>query len=445
MIMSDDKDSDLPGTVTTSDGGLRQQVLGLAGRTFMFTLVPALSIASPLVVLPAVATTHGAPGIAATAIGQSVGAVCGCVVGLAWPLRGPAEVARSDADEKASIYQRSINSRVLVLLLVAPLGVLTAALISSADPAVSALMALAFACAGMTSSWYFTGTGSARGLLVWEAVPRTLACLSAGGLLLAGFPLIAYPIALIAASLFTYLVLARKITGRLSLHLGRGTVAEVSSQFRTTVSRFINGTYMTGGVSIVGLVAPSSLVVFAGYDRLQKSLFNMAVSFPTSLIAWVARSTDGVYRRQRVALAVDAVFCLLLATCCYFILPVAMHVVYAGVIATNRLTDLILCTSLAMMVFAEATVAHGMMPARLDQFAATVMTASYAVGIGLIITGAALWGTNGALLALIATEAVVISLGLTRTVMEGRRKDSERRSEGDLANISSERILGNDF
>jgi hypothetical protein len=421
------------------------QMLGLARRTLLFTMVPALSIVSPLVVLPAVSSTHGAPGIAATAIGQSVGAVGGCVVGLAWPLRGPADIARSTPEQRARLYQQSIDTRILLLLIVAPVGVGAALLISTADPVVSGLMALAFVCAGLTSSWYFTGTGSARQLLLWEAVPRTLACLAAGGLLLIGLPLSVYPIALLLASSFTYVALCLKITGRITIDLRRSTRAEVRTQLRTTVSRFINGTYMTGGVSIVGLVAPGSLVLFAGYDRIQKSLFNMAVSFPTSLIAWVARTPAGLYRRQRVVFLVDALFCAALSVSCYFALPLAMNVVYAGVISTNKLTDLILSMSLGLMVFAQATVAHGLMPARLDQFAATLMTSCYAVGIGLTVLGAAFFGANGALSALVVTEMVVITFALTRVVTEGRRRAVEERPPSDITPPFTERTTGHDL
>src|SRR5829696_4949011 len=152
-------------------------------RVLAFGLVPAMSMLGLLVIVPLVARLHGESGVVAISVGQSLGAMLSIVVSLSWPLTGPTAIARAGRNERVALYRASINTRLPIFVACVPIGVLVSAVLLPAQVVAGALCAVAFTAMGFTSSWYYTGLGKPRGLLVFEAIPRMLATIAAAAAL----------------------------------------------------------------------------------------------------------------------------------------------------------------------------------------------------------------------------------------------------------------------
>ena len=164
-----------------------------------------------------VSRTAGSEGIVAIAVGQSVGAVAGIAVALGWPLIGPALVARSNQADRRNAYRQSLVSRLVVLALLAPPAFVLSFVLVSSYRLAAGLAGLAFAGYGLTATWFYTGSGDSKGLVLFETIPRVIATAIAGAAIAFGAPLTVYPVLLTAAVIATFYLNSIRMLGTVRL------------------------------------------------------------------------------------------------------------------------------------------------------------------------------------------------------------------------------------
>lgn len=292
------------------DGGIpamKRMALRLAG----FTFVPMLSMVVPLVILPAVSRTVDAAGWAAINVGLAIGTICSRIIQFGWGIYGPKEVAEStDSSRAQEIYASSMTSRgilSIVFLPAAALGGWLTALESSRW--LGAGTALAAALVGLSPTWYFIGTGSAKQLLRVETLPRVILLIAAGAASFITRSPYPYVIGLIFAGLAP-IVFAHRVTGiRAQQHYNlRQGYATLKFQWPLAVSTIFGTAYSsTPSVFASAFGDAGGVAGFASVDKLYRMGLAAVASLSNALQGWVFEGgTLDVRRRQRASLSAHA-------------------------------------------------------------------------------------------------------------------------------------------
>lgn len=147
-------------------------------RTKIWYLAPtAVSGAVSISSIPLLIYFIGAGDWAQIALGQSVGMFGAVIVGLGWPIVGPALIARLPADLQyrqlvVSLWARMLVSAVIVSIVIAVFWVW------SHQSYMLILTAVAGTLLGCTSNWYYLGIDDPRGLFWNDAAVRALGAVS---------------------------------------------------------------------------------------------------------------------------------------------------------------------------------------------------------------------------------------------------------------------------
>jgi hypothetical protein len=383
------------------------------GRAIRFSAVPMASVLTPLLVIPIIARTSGAGGLVATSVGQSLGAVIGLVVGLSYPLSGSSRVAPMHRSAQRVEYRRSVESRLVTFVAVAPIGAVISLFAVDSEQLATVLMTTATAGLGFTSLWFYAGVGTTRGLLLWEVLPRVALSAAAAIAMLFGFGLVIYPVALCCAVVFSLCANLRSITGSYSLRINLVTVKDVVRQGWVTSSRLINGVYFVGATSIFALAgSPASVLVFSSMDRVQKSVLNATVMLPQSLLSWISVRPDQVERRQKFAIAADGVLSLLVASSLYVLLPLISEFMFAGLVEISAILRIVVGLSAGAALFSKAVILHGVIPQGGEKRAALMLAIASGFGAVLLFFTAKLAGAVGGLIVVTCVEAAIGVLAL---------------------------------
>ena len=410
-------------SVTKPVEGRYTRIVGVLRLIIAFGAVPALSLATPLVVVPVIARYYGGDGIVAVSVGQSVGAVAGIVVALAWPLIGPAAVARADGPTRQQLYVASLRSRYVVLAAITLPAAATAAVLVNSHRLESAGCAVAVAGYGLTASWYYSGTGDGTGLVRYEALPRVAASALSGLLILGGAPLMTYPVLLILSVVITNYLNSLRILGKPHPRIGFRDVG-LRDQVSVTASRLVNGLYSAGAVSVVSAVAPAASLLFASCDRVQKPLLNASAALPQALLSLIVGPGGSSRSRLNQVLLANALFAIAIGISFYAAFPYLMRVLYSDVVTPSTALALATATGLGIGAFARALLSNGLLAVQDDRFATQSLLVVSGVGLVGIVVGAVTSGALGALWAFAAAELGFVLIAGVRLVVLGVRDES---------------------
>ena len=279
-----------------SSTGTRWVVLG-------FVLVNVLPSAAILLALSVVARRSSVEQWAALGVGGSVGGLVGLVVLFGWRLAGPVPVARSDTAQRRVLYAESLADRTLLLLS----GLVVAAAVSAAlapeSRGVAVTMAVAMCLTGLTSTWYFVGTGDPWACLRDEVAPRVLLTVAGALVVLVGAPVVTFPVLLAVGFAAGAAVVTRAV-------LPDGAWRLVASSFSTSrrrlreqstaaASDILAGGYTVASVGVVGAVAaPGVTAAFSAGDRLFRASLIPVSALASALQPRVARESGSAFRRE---------------------------------------------------------------------------------------------------------------------------------------------------
>jgi hypothetical protein len=399
-------------------------------RILGFVLVPILSFASSLLLLPLISQRFGANGLSALTIGQSVGAFASVVVGLAWPVVGGQRVAvASGVSTRQALLADSYATRGLVLTFCAVPTALVSALLAPQYHIEAAVFGLAIAGNGLTSGWYYAGVGEPLPAILYEGVTR----LAAYGIALVGMSLglglWAYAVTLLLwVPVMGWLNWRHVMRGRgpSSLpSLGR-TIQLVQQQKLGTSSRLAQAGFGFGGPSLFAVLNPSHLAVFSASDQIQKTATNGAQAVINAFIHWVG-VCHGQRRRALTAMFVCVAGSLLFLLAWTLVGAQVITVVFAGEIHLTPPIQALLGLSIAILFLTRASELLIMVPRGLERLVYQANTIFSLAGLLAMVLVAPRWGVPGGLMVVICYALILLGL-YSGSVAYSRRRRKKCRT-----------------
>jgi O-antigen/teichoic acid export membrane protein len=388
----------------------------------LYIAIPALSAVTPLVVLPALTSAHGASGLAATGIGQSLGASAAVIAELGWSVLGPQMIAKADPARRRALYQSAFATRLTALAIMMPLSVVAAYSLAAEEKMASAMLAFAFSLAALSPSWYLIGSNRPLLILSVEAVPRLVLSAAAAVALSWGAPLAVYGFLLAVAAVLTWLLAARVAQQRLWPRLsdfrdGRRVIAR---QLPLTGGRMISVLYTSLPVSIVAVVAPNSTATYAAIDRLTRMGSALLGSVPTRLQSWVGSDPkSGGMTRSRKSLMMNSALGLVAGIGFTIVAPFVATYVFSGVVELDlRITALggaLICAICTSRGLGLSLVAEGK-----ANWISLANLGAAVTGVTCVYLLAGTWGAEGALVGGIAAEVVGVASQLVILLLGNR-------------------------
>ncbi|QTX05432.1 glycosyltransferase [Agromyces archimandritae] len=407
--------------------------------TGYFLLIPALSAIAPLLALPVISAAFGIDGWASIAIGLSLGMTAGSVAELGWSVIGPQAVAGGDATARARLYSDSRATKLLSVAVLAPVAGVSAALLTEAYRVEAVVLAVAGAMTALGTSWFFVGLNRPLAVLAVDTVPRVVGVLLAALVIALGGPLIVYPIALLLAAIANSIAAPILLGYRWwpSSESLRAVPSNIRAQATILLGRLVSTGTTSLTVTITAISAPHAVPVFAAYERVMRMTAAFLTGIPSRLQSWLGRATPATRDvRIREVIAANLVLGVLAGTCFAALSPIAIDVLFAGMLTPEPALGIasgvvlaLICTSrgvgLALVAIGSA---HGLTVAAIG---------SCIVGVPLLFLLSPFLGPLGAMVAEIAAETVGLT-ALLGVLLKNRRAGRPRRAPaaGDLLRIA---------
>lgn len=385
-------------------------------RVLGFVVVPMLSIASPLLAIPAISSQYGAAGWSAVAIGQSVGASFAVIVELGWGLTGPQRIARQSPRNRQQTLAVAISTKlILVIPLVAVASIVSFYLSNQYQWEAAAVAAGATAYA-LNSTWYFIGTGSSAKILLCDAIPRLLCVVLAAILIFAGWELAMYPLVGILLPICISSLMVVRTENLQLVHLRGMSIRRifliVASQSSALGARTLSAIYMSLPITLVSIVAPGAVAVFSAIERLQRIYLQVLAAAPNVMQKWVGQSLGNrrKFRRAKKSVFYNATLGFIAGIGFTLAAPTMAEVVFASTIevpieyaALSAVLIFVVCTSRATGSIALVA---------FDKINTIFLSAAAGVAVGVpgILLGARFLGPAGALVGEVLAELVVLGI-----------------------------------
>lgn len=400
------------------------------GISFLpYLLIPALSAASPLLVIPAVTSRLGAEGWSVLAIAQSVGLAGAVVAELGWGVTGPQAVAssRSSAARQQRLYQSALLTRLVALAAVGPTTGLLAWAIAPTHGWTACALAMATSTGALTPSWFFIGSGRPYALLAVESVPRLVMQGVTAFAILHGAPLsvsaLFTVIATVIALAATPKVFGYPLIPRLS---ARDLRAELRQQLPVSVGRIINATYTTLPIALVGLANPAVVASFSAAERLMRMALTILAGVPSRLQSWLGRADDrNIQLRSRQAILINVALGAAAASLFVLMTPLAADIIFTGEVPVSRELAFVAAVTLFLTCMSRGLglvlVAAGMAGRITFAISAAALT-----GVPLVLLLSHKWGAVGGLLGEAMAEAVgvLVQVALLAHLYSSRRRNN---------------------
>lgn len=379
----------------------------------LFVVIPAAAAIAPLLVIPAITSRFGAAGWGSVAVGLSVGVAASVVGELGWSIVGPQRIAR-DAGLRRETFDHALASRLVAVLLVAPVAVLTTSLVVEAHKSAALVLTLGVLAGSLSPSWFFTGLGRPLAILACETVPRVLFAVASAAIILLGGPLEAYGAGMILAALVTAILAARHPDVRLlpSRKALRAVPATMRAQAVLLLGRGLTTIYKSLPVVLVGIVSPGSVAAFAAVDRPLRMALTVLTAVPNRLQSWLGTSdARTAAKRSRVSLALNAGLGVVSGLAFALGMPfVAVHL-FSGVVGVGTGLALLGGLLIAVICLSRGCGLSLVAAGRADDTTAAA-AASAVVAVVAVPLGALSAGTEGAVIGLVLAEVAGILLQL---------------------------------
>ncbi len=275
---------------------------GLARRIIGFAGLPFLSLITPFLFLPILARVAGADAWLAIAVGQSSGGFFALVVALGYNTVGPPMIAVSAAADRPRMLARSLRARLVVWLPAAAAAVTVAALVAPGSHRLeAALMALAMTLTGLSSAWFMIGLGRASAIAIYEIAPRIVGTIIAAIIVLAGGPVVWYPLLLIVALVVGVAgYAARTITASDLTGDGWREVRSVLRANRSAVAiEVTGGAYNSLAVTFVGASATAAQAAsYVSGDKLYRIGQYSVSALGNALQGWTVEAGSAEFGRR---------------------------------------------------------------------------------------------------------------------------------------------------
>ncbi|MDY0892245.1 lipopolysaccharide biosynthesis protein [Frigoribacterium sp. CFBP9030] len=371
----------------------------------LYIAIPSLSAAAPLIVIPAITSTHGATGWASVAVALAIGNAGAVLAELGWGVVGPQRVGR-EPDNRSRIYAESQASKGIAVAVLAPLSALAAYLVVGEDKGPAALLAFALVSAAISPSWYFIGTGRPSFVLMADTVPRVVLSIAAALVIAGGGSLWFYGASLLIAALVSY-VLGNRL-GHLPmvqrLVSTKDAVGIMRHQSVVILGRGVSTVYTALPAAFLGVVSPASVATFAAVDRPMRMGLNVLSALPTRLQSWLGHPDEALaLSRSRKSILLNLGLGLFAGSVFFVAMPIVVPVLFSNTITVDSALAL-LGAVLVFLICASRGIGLSLVSAGSPNSITYAVIAAASVGLVGIFTLGSLWGTVGAFIALIVAE-----------------------------------------
>jgi hypothetical protein len=304
---------------------------------------------------------------------------------------------------RGQLYARSVASQAIVFV---PVGAATFAITALLAPDFrleAALFAIATTMNGFTASWYYSGIGTPRPLLINEGLVRLLGYGVALAGLLLGADLIWYAavtvvagIVMLVANWWTAILRPKVPIPRTIVRDGWRTVRE---EWFGTASRLIQSVYSFGGPSLFAVLSPPGLAAYSGARTVQVAASNGLSAVPNAFVSWVG-SVSGETRNERIrrgnlAMAGFAAVMFVLVAA---LGQIGLDYLFAGRLELALLDRLLLALSIALAFYNRSYQLLVMIPLGHKDLVYRSTMISSVIGLGLYLALIPTLGVTGGLL-----------------------------------------------
>ena len=386
--------------------------MSLARRLASFSAIPAASALIPFLVLPVLAHAAGTGPWVAVAVGQSIGGFFALVVSLGLNVVGPTLVSLAPDAERPELFATGTRARVAIALPAALVaGVIAALLAPGDDASTAAVMAVAITCGGLSSAWYLIGLGRPLPLIVFELLPRAVATLIGGAIILLGGPVIWYPTLLLLAIAGGVAAYAATVMNPAAILGGswRESFAFARMHLAAAATETVSGAYTTLAVSLV--TAGTTAVQAAGYvsgDKLFRMGQTVVGAQGNALQGWVVEDARAHFgARARNALLLHAALGML-GFAAFALLGPWLTTVLFGDQAVDRATAILFGVAILCISLTTSLGRHVLVPLGRTRAIFVSVVAGAIVGVPLTLVLSSLWGSVGGAMGLATAEVVVL-------------------------------------
>ncbi len=400
-------------------------------RALGFALIPFLSVAGPILILPIITARFGAAAWVAVAVGQSIGMALITVVELGWALNGPQRVARMSANHTYRVAILSFQTKLLLFPLFALAAMAASYFLTTEYRLDSALTAMASLAAAFSMAWVFLGESKPWSIIFLDSLPRLLGVVGAATILYLGGPLWIYPVCgLLFPAIVSPIISLARVRTRSSLRPmplapRRQVLWSVRAQRHAMSARLASSAYMALPIVLVTLVAPSPVAVFAAGERLMRMGLNAIVVFPNAMQSWVGSVAHREARmaRARKAIIMNASLGVVAGVVFGLFAPFASRLLFSGVATIP--TELAWLFSIVILVICTSRATGGIGLVALNRVRVLALSAviGATVGVPAILILAAIHGPVGGAVGEIVAETAVLGVQLRGFA----RRPTERR------------------
>lgn len=268
-----------------------------------FAALPLLSLITPLLLLPVISSIVGGEGVSSVISGQALGTFAATVLLWGWNVDGPVAVARAAGEhERATIYLRSVRTRLLLLIVVLPLAAGFAALVAVPEfRSEAAAMSVAVALTGLSPAWFCIGVGKPKLLALFDTIPRFLATVAAAPLLLLSHQLWHYTALLATTTVIAMVMFHQRFSpGGQWLPVDfRESLLELRKQGRTAgISLAGNAYASTPSPIATATTSPQASGSLATADTLYRFGLFTVVALGNAFQAWTIEPNVSTTRRR---------------------------------------------------------------------------------------------------------------------------------------------------
>lgn len=325
-------------------------------------MIPLTGLISPLLALPVITAQLGTHAWVALAVGQSIGMAASSVGELGWGLNGPQRVARMAASNSYRLMLLSLQSKLVSVCALAGIVAALGFALTREYRIEAGLIAIASLAAALNAVWFFLGKSEPWLAILTDGIPRLVGVLLGAILVLLGAPLMAYVlIGLLLPCIvgpFLGLVVARaRTTVRPRLYRLRHVLTAVFSQASAFTARLVSSVYIALPVTLVSIVSPASVPVFAAGERLMRLALGAMVAIPNSMQGWVGSSRGAIMRWQRVkkALLANVVLGVVAAVGFGLLAPFASDLMFSGTATISSELAWVLALVILVVSISRAT------------------------------------------------------------------------------------------
>lgn len=385
----------------------------------LYLLAPMLSAVTPLLVFPAVTSVHGAAGLAAVGVAQSLGAAAAVVGELGWSVVGPQKIAALGIRERAELVRTSVATRAFAFLLLLPVAAVLAYFVSPAFPLEAAVIALGFASVGFSPAWALMGANRPGLILMFDSIPKILLVAGAAVAIRMGASLAVYGVALLIATVVITIAgwFIFGVHREPSTLTRADIVRSIRGQGRITLSRAITAGFTALPVTLVALVAPAAVPLFTAVDRLARMALSVLAAVPNRLQSWLG-AAEGISRasRNRRQLQINAGLGVVAAIGYAILLPYVATFVFTASVEVDA-TLAWLSAGVVLMVCVSRGFGLSLVAFSRTDWLMPASIAAAVVGVALVLALGGPLGAYGAVIGVVAAEATgatVQAIGLRR-------------------------------